>query len=172
MKESKELGMEYIGKLRKNLIVEYFGKKVKVEGLFKRDFEKEKLKLRTINGIKFRLSEKVVNIPDVGRVKIVAVLMENQKKPKYLVSTNHKKKAENIISEYMKRPKIEEKHRRDKSILDVEGNYLTSEKSNIGFVRFIAMVSNCIGYLSHKYGLSFYEVIKECSKELIKKGFS
>ncbi|EHP86693.1 hypothetical protein [Methanotorris formicicus] len=79
MKESKELGMEYIGKLRKNLIVEYFGKKVKVEGLFKRDFEKEKLKLRTINGIKFRLSEKVVNIPDVGRVKIVAVLMENQR---------------------------------------------------------------------------------------------
>ncbi|EHP84226.1 hypothetical protein, partial [Methanotorris formicicus] len=64
------------------------------------------------------------------------------------------------------------KHRRDKSILDVEGNYLTSEKSNIGFVRFIAMVSNCIEYLSHKYGLSFYEVIKECSKELIRKGFS
>jgi hypothetical protein len=172
MKESKELGMEYIGKLRKNIIVEYFGKKVKVEELFEKDFKEEKLKLRTINGIKFRLSAKIVNVPDVGRVKIVAVLMENQKKPKYLVSTNHKKKAENIISEYMKRSKIEEKHRRDKSILEIEGNYLTSEKSNIGFVRFMAVVSNCIEYLSHKYGLSFYEVVKECSKELIKKGIS
>ncbi|EHP89128.1 hypothetical protein MetfoDRAFT_0186 [Methanotorris formicicus Mc-S-70] len=47
----------------------------------------------------------------------------------------------------MKRPKIEEKHRRDKSILEIEGNYLTSEKSNIGFVRFMAIVSNCIEYL-------------------------
>ncbi|MFU8652133.1 hypothetical protein [Methanotorris formicicus] len=37
--------------------------------------------------------------------------------------------------------------RRDKSILEIEGNYLTSEKSNIGFVRFIAIVSNCIEYL-------------------------
>ena len=172
MKESKELGMEYIGKLRKNIIVEYFGKKVKVEELFEKDFKEEKLKLRTINGIKFRLSAKIVNVPDVGRVKIVAVLMENQKKPKYLVSTNHKKKAENIISEYMKRPKIEEKHRRDKSILEIEGNYLTSEKSNIGFVRFMAVVSNCIEYLSHKYGLSFHEVVKECSKGLIKKRIS
>ncbi|MFU8652125.1 hypothetical protein [Methanotorris formicicus] len=69
MKESKELGMEYIGKLRKNLIVEYFGKKIKVEGLFKRDFEKEKLKLRTINGIKFRLSEKVSIFPMLVELK-------------------------------------------------------------------------------------------------------
>ncbi|EHP85758.1 hypothetical protein MetfoDRAFT_1240 [Methanotorris formicicus Mc-S-70] len=53
---------------------------------------------------------------------------------------------------------------------DVETLYLTSEKSNIGFVRFMAIVSNCIEYLRYKYGLSFYEVIKECSKELIKKG--
>ncbi|EHP86820.1 hypothetical protein [Methanotorris formicicus] len=59
----------------------------------------------------------MVNIPDVGRVKIrCSVDRKIKKKPKYLVSTNHKKKAENIISEYMKRPKIEEKHRRDKSI--------------------------------------------------------
>ncbi|ADG12702.1 hypothetical protein Metin_0032 [Methanocaldococcus infernus ME] len=72
----------------------------------------------------------------------------------------------------MKRSKIEEKHRRDKSILEIEGNYLTSKKSNIEFVRFMVMVSNCIEYLSQKYGLSFYEVIKECSKELIKKGIS
>ncbi|MFU8653808.1 hypothetical protein [Methanotorris formicicus] len=78
-----------------------------------------------------------------------------KRKPKYLVSTSYKKKAEDIISEYMKRPKIEEKHRRDKSILEIEGNYLTSEKSNIGFVRFMAIVSNCIEYLRYKYGLSF-----------------
>ncbi|MFU8653696.1 hypothetical protein [Methanotorris formicicus] len=51
--------------------------------------------------------------------------------------------------------------RRDKSILEIEGNYLTSEKSNIGFVRFMAIVSNCIEYLRYKYGLSFYEVVKE-----------
>jgi len=34
----------------------------------------------------------------------------------------------------------------------------------------MAIVSNCIEYLSYKYGLSFYKVVKECSKELIKKG--
>ena len=141
-----------------------------MEELFEKDFQEGKFKLRTINKVKFKLSDRVVNIPNVGRVKIVAVLMENQKKPKYLVSTNYKKKIENIIIEYMKRPKIEEKHKRDKSILEVEGNYLTSEKSNIGFIRLMAMVSSCIEYLSYKYGLSFYEIVKECCKELIKKG--
>jgi len=166
LRECKELGIEYIGKIRKNIIIEFFGRRVKIEELF----DGKKFKLRTINGIEFRLSDKVVNIPNVGRVKIVAVLMGNQKKPKYLVATNYKKKAENIVIEYMKRPKIEEKHKRDKSILEIEGNYLTSEKSNIGFIRFMAIVSNCIEYLSYKYGLSFYKVVKECSKELIKKG--
>jgi hypothetical protein len=72
----------------------------------------------------------------------------------------------------MKRPKIEEKHKGDKSILEVEGNYITSEKSNIGFVRFMAVVSNCIEYLSYKHGLSFYGIVKKCDKEPIKKGIS
>jgi len=172
LRECKKLGIEYLGKLRKNIIIEFFGRKVKVKDSFEKDFREEKFKLRTINGIKFKLSDKVVNIPNVGKVKIVAVLIENQKKVKYLVATNYKKKVENIIIEYMKRPKIEEKHRRDKSILDVEGNYLTSEKSNIGFVTFMAIVSNCIEYLSYKYRLSFYKVVKECSRKLIKKGIS
>ncbi|WP_421078567.1 hypothetical protein Mjas_06225 [Methanothermococcus sp. Ax23] len=172
LKGCKGLGIEYIGKLRKNIIIEFFSKKVKVEELFEKDFQKRKFKLRTINGIEFKLSDRIVNIPNVGKVKIVAVQMENQKKPKYLVSTNYKKKAENIIIEYMKRPKIEEKHKRDKSILEVEGNYITSEKSNIGFIRFMAVVSNCIEYLSYNYGLSFYEIVKKCGKELIKKGIS
>ncbi|WP_414739797.1 hypothetical protein ACPB8Q_08010 (plasmid) [Methanocaldococcus indicus] len=97
--------------------------------------------------------------------------MEGKKKIKYLVSTNYKKKAENIINEYLKRCKIEEKHRRDKSILEVEGNYLSSEKSNIGFVRLMGMLFNCIEYLSYKNGISFYKVIKECSKELIKNEY-
>ncbi|EHP87555.1 hypothetical protein [Methanotorris formicicus] len=76
--------------------------------MFEKDFSEDKVKLRTIKGIKFKLSEKVVNIPNVGKVKIVGVLMEGQKKVKYLVSTNYKKKAENIINEYIKRCKIEE----------------------------------------------------------------
>ena len=57
------------------------------------------------------MSDKIINIPNVGRVKIVAVVMEKQKKPKYLITTNYKKKVENIIIEYMKRPKIKEKHK-------------------------------------------------------------
>nr|WP_232210882.1 hypothetical protein [Methanothermococcus okinawensis] len=189
MKESKKLGLCYIGKIKKNIIVEYFGKKVQIEKLFKKDLEENKFKLRTINETEVKLYHKVVNIPNVGRVKIVAVLMKlnknprgfcksanlsdslrNQKEPKYLVCIDHKKKAENIIGEYIKRPMIEEKHRRDKSVLKIEGNYLTSKNSNIGFIRFLAIVSNCIEYLSHKYGLSFYEVVKSCSKELIKRG--
>ena len=35
----------------------------------------------------------------------------------------------------------------------------------------MAIVSNCIEYLSYKYGLSFYKVVNECSKEPIKKGY-
>ena len=50
--------------------------------------------------------------------------MEDKKEPYYLISTDWKKKAENIIKEYLKRFWIEEKHRRDKSILKLEGNYL------------------------------------------------
>jgi len=170
MGESKELGIEYIGKIRKNIKIEYFGKNAKVEELFEKDFKENKLKLRTIEEIKFRISSKVVNIPNVGKVKIVAVLMGNSKKPTYLASTNFKKKDENIIKEYLKRPKIEEKHRRDKSILETEGNYLTSKNSNEGFIQLTAILYNCIEYLSNEYNISFYEVIKECSRDLILEG--
>ncbi|WP_423793396.1 hypothetical protein ACPB8Q_02800 [Methanocaldococcus indicus] len=108
LKRCKELGVDYIGRIRKNIKIEVFGKEVKIENMFKKDFNKNKTKLRTINGKKFRISEKVVNISDVGKVKIVAVLMKGKKKIKYLVSTNYKKKAEDIINEYLKRCKIEE----------------------------------------------------------------
>ncbi|EHP83638.1 hypothetical protein MetfoDRAFT_1938, partial [Methanotorris formicicus Mc-S-70] len=36
----------------------------------------------------------------------------------------------------------------------------------------MGMLFNCIEYLGYKNGISFYKVVKECSKELIKKGFS
>ncbi|XRO77387.1 hypothetical protein ACO3VM_02325 [Methanocaldococcus sp. 10A] len=172
LKRCKELGITYIGRIKKNWKTELFGNIEKIEKVFEKDLKDNKFKLRTINGIKFKLSEKMVNIPLVGRVKIVAVLIDNQKKPKYLVSTNAKKKSGNIIKEYMKRPKIGEVHRRHKSVLEIEGNYLTSKKSNIGFVRFIALIYNCIEYLSNKYDISFYEVIKKCSTELIKNRIS
>ncbi|XRO76829.1 hypothetical protein ACO3VM_08675 [Methanocaldococcus sp. 10A] len=102
LKRCKELGITYIGRIKKNWRTELFGNIEKIEKVFEKDLKDNKFKLRTINGIKFKLSEKIVNIPLVGRVKIVAVFMENQKKPKYLVSTDSKKKAENIIREYMK----------------------------------------------------------------------
>ncbi len=85
----------------------------------------------------------------------------------YLVSTNWKKKAENIIKEYLKRFWIEEKHRRDKSILKLEGN-LRSEKSNNGFILLMAVLSNCIEYLSHKLGVTFYDLVNLCSVEIIR----
>ncbi len=44
-------------------------------------------------------------------LKSFAVLMGNQKKVKYLVAANYKKKANNIIIEHIKRPKIEERHK-------------------------------------------------------------
>jgi len=94
--------------------------------------------------------------------------MEDKKEPYYLVSTNWKKKAENIIKEYLKRFWIEEKHRRDKSILKLEGNYLRSEKSNNGFILLMAVLSNCIEYLSHKLGVTFYDVVSLCSVEIIR----
>lgn len=106
-------------------------------------FEKEKLCKRTVEGRVFYLASKVVNIPDVGRVRIVKCLMEDKNKPYYLVCTDWKKKPENVIAEYLKRFWIEEKHRRDKSILKLEGNYLRSEKSNNGFILLMALLANC-----------------------------
>ena len=53
-----------------------FGKKFKIEELF----EDEKLCKRTVEGKEFYLASKVVNIPEVGRVKIVKCLMEDKKK--------------------------------------------------------------------------------------------
>jgi len=75
-----------------------FGRKFRIEELFK----DEKLCKRTAEGKEFYLAFKVVNIPEVGRVKIVKCLMEDKKEPYYLVSTNWKKKAENIVKEYLK----------------------------------------------------------------------
>ena len=85
-----------------------------------------------------------------------------------MASTNWKKKAENIIKEYLKRFWIEEKHRRDKSVLNLEGNYLRSERSNKGFVLLMALLSNCIEYLSHKLGVTFYDFVNLCSVEIIR----
>jgi len=164
LRRAKENKVLYIGRIKKNWIVEVFGKKFRIEELF----EKEKLCKRSVERKEFLLTSKVVNIPEVGRVKIVKCLMEDKKEPYYLVSTNWKKKAENIIKEYLKRFWIEEKHRRDKSILKLEGNYLRSEKSNNGFVLLMALLSNCIEYLSHKLGVTFYDVVSLCSVEIIR----
>ncbi|XRO77767.1 hypothetical protein ACO3VM_04355 [Methanocaldococcus sp. 10A] len=78
LKRCKELGITYIGRIKKNWKTELFGNTEKIEKVFEKDLDNNKFKLRTINGIKFKLSEKMVNIPIVGRVKIVAVLMDNQ----------------------------------------------------------------------------------------------
>ena len=162
LRRAKENKVLYIGRVKKSWIVEVFGKKFRIEELF----EKEKLCKRTVEGKEFYLASKVVNVPEVGRVKIVKCIMKDKKEPYYLVSTNWKKKAENIIKEYLKRFWIEEKHRRDKSILKLEGNYLRSEKSNNGFVLLMAALANCIEFLSHKLGLTFYDVVSLCSVEI------
>ena len=86
LRRAKENKVVYIGRVKKNWIVEVFGKKFRIEELF----EKEKLCKRTVEGKEFYLASKVVNVPEVGRVKIVKCLM---------VSTDWKKKAENIIKE-------------------------------------------------------------------------
>jgi len=111
LKECKELGIEYIGKLRKNIIIEFFGKRVKVEELFEKDFREGKFKLRTINGVEFKLSDRIVNIPNVGRVKNRC---SADGKPKNSVLNHYKttkRKWRIIIIEYMKRSKIEEKYK-------------------------------------------------------------
>ncbi len=168
LKKAKENKVTYIGRVKKNWKVEVFGKKFKIEELF----EKEKLCKRTVDGKEFLLASKVVNIPDVGRVRIVKCIMEDKKEPYYLVSTDWKKKAENVIKEYLKRFWIEEKHRRDKTVLKLEGNYLRSEKSNNGFILLMAALANCIEYLSHKFGVTFYDVVNLCSAEIIRHLFT
>jgi len=168
MRRAKENKVVYIGRIKKNWITEIFGRKFRIEDLF----ENEKLCKRTVEGKEFFLASKVVNIPEVGRVKIVKCIMEDKKDPYYLVCTDWKKKPENIIKEYLKRFWIEEKHRRDKSILKLEGNYLRSERSNNGFILLMALLGNCIEYLSHKMGITFYDVVGMCSAELIRHLFT
>lgn len=168
LRRAKENKVVYIGRIKKNWKVEVFGKEFKVEELF-RD---EKLCKRTVEGKEFFLASKVVNIPEVGRVKIVKCIMEDKKDPYYIVSTDWKKKPENVIKEYLKRFWIEEKHRRDKSVLDLEGNYLRSERSNNGFILLMAVLSNCIEYLSRKFGVTFYDVVGMCSVKMIQHLFT
>jgi len=168
LRKAKENKSVYTGRIKKNWIVEIFGKKFKIEEIFK----DTKLCKRTVEGKEFLLASKVVNIPEVGRVKIVKCLMEDKKDPYYLVCTDWKKKPENVIKEYLKRFWIEEKHRRDKSDLKLEGNYLRSEKSNNGFILLMAALANCIEYLSHKLGVTFYDVVNLCSIEIIRHLFT
>jgi len=166
LKIAKENKVVYTGRIKKNWKVEIFGRIFKIEELF----EKERLCKRTVEGKEFLLASKVVNIPEVGRVRIVKCLMEDKKEPYYLVSTDWKKKPENVIKEF-NRFWIEEKHRRDKSILKLEGNYLRSERSNNGFILLMALLTNCIEYLSHKLGVTFYDVVNLCSVEIIRHLF-
>ncbi len=67
LRRAKENRIVYVGRIKKNRIVETFGKRFKIEELF----EKEKLCKRTVEGKEFFLASKVVNIPGVGRVRIV-----------------------------------------------------------------------------------------------------
>ncbi len=67
LRRAKENKVVYIGRIKKSWIVEVFGKKFKIGELF----EKEKLCKRTVEGKEFLLTSKVVNVPEVGRVKIV-----------------------------------------------------------------------------------------------------
>ncbi len=75
LRRAKENKVLYIGRVKKSWIVEVFGKKFRIEELF----EKEKLCKRTVEGKEFYLAFKVVNIPEVGRVKIVKCIMEDKK---------------------------------------------------------------------------------------------
>jgi len=45
---------------------------------------------------------------------------------------------------------------------------LRSEKSNNGFILLMAVLSNCIEYLSHKLGVTFYDLVNLCSVEIIR----
>ncbi|WP_414739806.1 hypothetical protein ACPB8Q_08005 (plasmid) [Methanocaldococcus indicus] len=64
LRRCKELGIDYISRIRKNIKIEVFGKDVKIEDMFKKDFNENKTKSRTINEKKFIISEKVINIPN------------------------------------------------------------------------------------------------------------
>ena len=87
-----------------------------------------------------------------------------------MVSTDWKKKAENIIKEFSDSG-LKRSTEGDKSILKLEGNYLRSEKSINGFVLLMAVLANCIEYLSHKLGITFYDLVNLCSVEIIRHLF-
>jgi len=166
LRKAKENKVTYIWRIKKNWIVEIFGRRYRIEEIFK----EEKLCKRTVEGREFLLASKVVNISEVGRVRIVKCMMEDKKEPYYLVSTDWKKKPENVIAN-IKRFWIEEKHRRDKSVLDIEGNYLRSERSNNGFILLMAVLQ-CIEYLSHELNVTFHGVVSMCSVEIIRHLFT
>ena len=44
---------------------------------------------------------------------------------------------------------------------------MRSEKSNNGFILLMALLSDCIEYLSHKLGVTFYNFVNLCSLEII-----
>ncbi|XRO75907.1 transposase [Methanocaldococcus sp. 28A] len=49
LKRCKELGITYIGRIKKNWKTELFGDTEKIEKLFEKDLDNNKFKLRTIN---------------------------------------------------------------------------------------------------------------------------
>jgi fructosamine-3-kinase len=64
LRKAKENKSVYTGRIKKNWIVEVFGKKFKIEEIFK----DTKLCKRTVEGKEFLLASKVVNVPEVGRL--------------------------------------------------------------------------------------------------------
>jgi len=76
LRRAKENKVVYTGRVKKNWIVEVSGKKFRIEELF-RD---EKLCKRTLEGEELLLTSKVVDVPGVGRVKVVKCVMEDKKR--------------------------------------------------------------------------------------------
>ncbi len=98
----------------------------------------KKKNVRKFVGDGFVTTKEVLRRAKENRVVYIGRVKKN-----WIVEVFGKKfRPENIIKEYLKRFWIEEKHRRDKSILKLEGNYLGSERSNSGFILLTAMLSN------------------------------
>lgn len=49
---------------------------------------------------------------------------------------------------------------------------MRSENSNNGFILLMALLANCVEYLSHKLGVTFYDVVNLCSAEIIRHLFT
>jgi len=130
---SREKGISYVGRLKKDRRVRLFSRWMRVEEYFRRYREERYF---THEGRRVFYKEAVLHVKGLGRVKVFA-FREEEGEPRYCVTSELRMTAKTCYEYRRLRWKIDEMHRELKLYLGLENTCAWKKESLIAHYRFV-----------------------------------